>query len=68
MVENVDELCPKSQKGGKSWKISNSNEVGSQIFAIPHCLCCKLSKKASFFIIGQVEVGENEGELSCWEK
>ena len=55
-------------KGGERGKILNSNEVGSQIFATPHCPCCKLSKNASFFTIGQVEVVENEGQLSCRER
>ena len=52
------------RKGGERGKILNSTEVGSQIFATPHCPSCKLSKNASFVTIGQVEVVENEGELS----
>ena len=55
-------------KGVERGKILNSNEVGSQIFATPHCPHCKLSKNASFLTIGQVEVVENEGRLSCREK
>ena len=48
---------------GERGEISNRNGVGSQIFVTSHCPRCKLSKTASIFIIEQLEVVENEGEL-----